>query len=66
MGRAALSCCSFVDNSNFFLAGAGLDVDEYVRRSYKFAHADCIEVGPVACMPEPPDPRDPALQKRNR
>ncbi|CAM6110257.1 unnamed protein product [Calypogeia fissa] len=46
--------------------GAGLDVDEYVRRSYKFAHADTIEVGPVACMPEPPDPRDPALKKRNR
>ncbi|KAL3697653.1 hypothetical protein R1sor_011729 [Riccia sorocarpa] len=46
--------------------GSGLDVDEYVRRSYKYAHADCIEVGPVACMPEPPDPHDPALQKQNR
>ncbi|KAF8398577.1 hypothetical protein HHK36_017508 [Tetracentron sinense] len=35
--------------------GTGLDVDEYVRRSYKFAYSDCIEVGPVACLPEPPD-----------
>ncbi|EFJ08518.1 hypothetical protein SELMODRAFT_236021 [Selaginella moellendorffii] len=43
--------------------GSGIDVDEYVRRSYKFAYADGIEVGPVACMPEPPDPKDAALQK---
>ncbi|OVA06359.1 Peptidase C2 [Macleaya cordata] len=38
--------------------GTGLDVDEYVRRSYKFAYSDCIEVGPVACLPEPPDPNE--------
>ncbi|KAJ4822515.1 Calpain-type cysteine protease dek1 [Turnera subulata] len=36
--------------------GNGLDVDEYVRRAYKFAYSDCIEVGPMACLPEPPDP----------
>ncbi|KAL5708598.1 Calpain-type cysteine protease dek1 [Ranunculus cassubicifolius] len=36
--------------------GTGLNVDEYVRKSYKFAYSDCIEVGPVACLPEPPDP----------
>lgn len=35
--------------------GNGMDVDEYVRMSYKYAYADCIEVGPVACLPEPPD-----------
>jgi hypothetical protein len=33
-------------------------VDEYVRRAYKFAYSDCIEVGPVACLPEPPDPNE--------
>ncbi|KAG6548076.1 hypothetical protein Mapa_010510 [Marchantia paleacea] len=60
MGINMLFICKMVFH------GSGLDVDEYVRRSYKFAHADCIEVGPVACMPEPPDPRDPALQKQNR
>jgi hypothetical protein len=38
--------------------GNGLDVDEYVRRAYKFAYSDCIEVGPVACLPEPPDPNE--------
>ncbi|KAI3924358.1 hypothetical protein MKW98_032559 [Papaver atlanticum] len=38
--------------------GTGLDVDEYVRRSYKFAYSDCIEVGPVACLAEPPDPNE--------
>ncbi|XP_035546062.1 calpain-type cysteine protease DEK1-like isoform X2 [Juglans regia] len=38
--------------------GSGLDVDEYVRRAYKFAYSDCIEVGPVACLPEPPDPNE--------
>jgi hypothetical protein len=43
----------------------GLDVDEYVRRSYKFAHADAIEVGPVACIPEPPDSKDPTVQKKS-
>ncbi|BFI07497.1 calpain-type cysteine protease DEK1 [Marchantia polymorpha subsp. ruderalis] len=60
MGINMLFICKMVYH------GSGLDVDEYVRRSYKFAHADSIEVGPVACMPEPPDPRDPALQKKNR
>ncbi|KAL2644549.1 hypothetical protein R1flu_012136 [Riccia fluitans] len=60
MGINMLFICTMVFH------GSGLDVDEYVRRSYKFAHADCIEVGPVACMPEPPDPRDPALRKQNR
>lgn len=39
-------------------AGNGLDVDEYVRKAYKFAYSDCIEVGPVACLPEPPDPNE--------
>ncbi|KAK7399696.1 hypothetical protein VNO78_10885 [Psophocarpus tetragonolobus] len=38
--------------------GNGLDMDEYVRRAYKFAYSDCIEVGPVACLPEPPDPNE--------
>lgn len=38
--------------------GAGLDIDEYVRRSYKYAYADSIEVGRVACLPEPPDLKD--------
>eukprot|EP01018_Ginkgo_biloba_P017061 Gb_09128 [translate_table: standard] len=46
--------------------GAGLDVDEYVRRSYKFAYADGIEVGPVACLPEPPDPNESLIRKPNR
>lgn len=41
-----------------FIVGNGLDVDEYVRRAYKFAYSDCIEVGPVACLPEPPDPNE--------
>lgn len=40
------------------MAGNGLDIDEYVRRAYKFAYSDCIEVGPVACLPEPPDPNE--------
>ncbi|KAJ7980590.1 calpain-type cysteine protease DEK1 [Quillaja saponaria] len=38
--------------------GKGLDVDEYVRGAYRFAYSDCIEVGPVACLPEPPDPNE--------
>ncbi|GAB4835104.1 Calpain-type cysteine protease dek1 [Ancistrocladus abbreviatus] len=38
--------------------GNGLDVDEYVRKAYKYAYSDCIEVGPVACLPEPPDPNE--------
>ncbi|PHU23241.1 hypothetical protein BC332_08348 [Capsicum chinense] len=38
--------------------GNGLDVDEYVRRAYKFAYSDYIEVGPAACLQEPPDPNE--------
>ncbi|KNA16830.1 hypothetical protein SOVF_085410 [Spinacia oleracea] len=38
--------------------GNGLDVDEYVRRAYKYAYSDCVEVGPVTCLPEPPDPNE--------
>uniref|UniRef100_A0A803QA81 Protein DEFECTIVE KERNEL 1 n=1 Tax=Cannabis sativa TaxID=3483 RepID=A0A803QA81_CANSA len=45
-----LFICRMVFNGN------GLDVDEYVRKAYKFAYSDCIEAGPVACTPEPPDP----------
>lgn len=33
-------------------------MDEYVRRAYKFAYADCIEVGSVSCSPDPPDPNE--------
>lgn len=29
-----------------------------MRRAYKFAYSDCIEVGPVATLPEPPDPNE--------
>ncbi|KAA8549688.1 hypothetical protein F0562_001294 [Nyssa sinensis] len=47
-----LFICRMVFNGN------GLDVDEYVRRAYKFAYSDCIEVGPLACLPEPPDPNE--------
>ncbi|CAA2992302.1 calpain-type cysteine protease DEK1 [Olea europaea subsp. europaea] len=47
-----LFICRMVFNGN------GLDVDEYVRRAYKFAYSDCIEVGPVACLTEPPDPNE--------
>ncbi|KAK9274194.1 hypothetical protein L1049_019008 [Liquidambar formosana] len=47
-----LFICRMVFNGN------GLDVDEYVRRAYKFAYSECIEVGPVACLPEPPDPNE--------
>lgn len=46
--------------------GAGLNVDEYVRRSYKYAYADSVEVGNVACLPEPPDPKDSTLQNHAR
>lgn len=46
--------------------GTGLDVDEYVRKSYKFAYSDCIEVGPLACLPEPPEPNDLYVQKYGR
>ncbi|GFP92459.1 calpain-type cysteine protease dek1 [Phtheirospermum japonicum] len=37
-----LFICRMVFNGN------GVDIDEYVRRAYKFAYSDCIEVGPVA------------------
>ncbi|PSS14492.1 Calpain-type cysteine protease [Actinidia chinensis var. chinensis] len=47
-----LFICRMVFNGN------GLDVDEYVRRAYRFAYSDCIEVGPLACLPEPPDPNE--------
>ncbi|KAI4344843.1 hypothetical protein L6164_012030 [Bauhinia variegata] len=47
-----LFICRMVFNGN------GLDMDEYVRKAYKFAYSDCIEVGPVACLPEPPDPNE--------
>ena len=33
-------------------------MDEYVRRAYKFAYSECIEVGPLASLPEPPDPNE--------
>ncbi|XP_008787933.1 calpain-type cysteine protease ADL1-like [Phoenix dactylifera] len=46
--------------------GAGFDVDDYVRRSYKFAYSDCIEVGPVACLPDPPDPNELYMRKSRR
>lgn len=51
-----LSCEKFL--LPLFIVGNGLDVDEYVRRAYKFAYSDCVEVGPVACLPEPPDPNE--------
>ncbi|KAL8058113.1 hypothetical protein ABFS82_04G226000 [Erythranthe guttata] len=46
--------------------GSGVDIDEYVRRAYKFAYSDCIEVGPVACLPEPPDPNELYPQQSRR
>nr|CAB3501081.1 unnamed protein product [Digitaria exilis] len=45
---------------------SGFDVDEYVRRSYKFAYSDCVEVGPVSCAPEPPDPSELYMTKSRR
>lgn len=59
MGINMLFICKMVFN------GAGLDVDEYVRRSYKFAHAETLEVGPIACLPEPPEPRDASIQRKS-
>ncbi|GKV30284.1 hypothetical protein SLEP1_g39111 [Rubroshorea leprosula] len=47
-----LFICRMVFNGN------GLDVDEYVRRAYKFAYSDSIEMGPLSCLPEPPDPNE--------
>ncbi|KAJ6944989.1 calpain-type cysteine protease DEK1-like [Populus alba x Populus x berolinensis] len=47
-----LFICRMVFNGN------GLDVDEYVRRAYKFAYSDCIEMGPIPCSPEPPEPNE--------
>lgn len=49
-----------------FIIGNGLDMDEYVRKAYKFAYSDCIEVGPVACLPEPPDPNELYPRQSNR
>lgn len=50
--------CYFNILITLFVVGNGLNMDEYVRRAYKFAYSDCIEVGPVACLPEPPDPNE--------
>ncbi|GLT26977.1 hypothetical protein SLA2020_020110 [Shorea laevis] len=47
-----LFICRMVFNGN------GLDVDEYVRRAYKFAYSDSIEMGPLSCLPEPPAPNE--------
>ncbi|KAI5665946.1 hypothetical protein M9H77_15799 [Catharanthus roseus] len=47
-----LFICRMVFNGN------GLDMDEYVRKAYKFAYSDCVEVGPVAGLQEPPDPNE--------
>ncbi|XP_074565064.1 calpain-type cysteine protease ADL1-like [Curcuma longa] len=55
-----LFICRIVFNGN------GLDVDEYVQRSYKFAYSDCIEVGAVACLTEPPDPNELYMRKSSR
>ncbi|KAK8943955.1 hypothetical protein KSP40_PGU018953 [Platanthera guangdongensis] len=46
--------------------GTGLDVDEYVMRSYKFAYSDFIEAGPFSCSPEAPDPNDMQMRKSSR
>jgi len=40
-----------------------LDVDEHVRRSYKFLHVDVLEVDVVACIPKPLDSK---VQKNSR
>lgn len=57
----------FICNLFFtFIIGNGLDMDEYVRKAYKFAYSDCIEVGPVACLPEPPDPNELYPRQSNR
>ncbi|KAG0455407.1 hypothetical protein HPP92_024699 [Vanilla planifolia] len=55
-----LFVCRMVFNGN------GLDVDEYVMRAYKFAYSDFIEVGPLACLAEPPDPNDLQMRKSSR
>ncbi|XP_038698784.1 calpain-type cysteine protease DEK1-like isoform X2 [Tripterygium wilfordii] len=47
-----LFICRMVFNGN------GLDVDKYVWRAYKHAYSKSIEMGPVACLPEPPDPNE--------
>lgn len=46
--------------------GSGFDVDEYVRRLYKFAYSDCVEVAPVSCSPDPPDPSELYMTKSSR
>lgn len=48
------------------VVGNGFDVDEYVRRSYKFAYSDCVEVGPVSCLPDLPDPNELYMKKSTR
>ncbi|XP_047318032.1 calpain-type cysteine protease DEK1-like isoform X2 [Impatiens glandulifera] len=55
-----LFICRMVFNGN------GLDVDEYVRRAYKYAYSDYVEAGPVACAPEPPDPHELYPQQSRR
>ncbi|KAK1309862.1 hypothetical protein QJS10_CPA08g01351 [Acorus calamus] len=55
-----LFICRMVFNGN------GVDVDEYVRRSYKFAYSDCVDIGPVVCLPEPPDVNDLYMQGSSR
>lgn len=49
-----------------FCTVSGFDVDEYVRRSYKFAYSDCVEVAPVSCSPDPPDPSELYMTKSSR
>ncbi|GAA0139178.1 cysteine protease [Lithospermum erythrorhizon] len=55
-----LFICRMVFNGN------GLNVDEYVRMAYKFAYSDCVEAGPVASLPEPPDPKELYPKKSRR
>ncbi|KAK3002276.1 hypothetical protein RJ639_022188 [Escallonia herrerae] len=58
--------CAYELCALYVTAGNGLDVDEYVRRAYKFAYSDCIEVGPVASLSEPPDPNELYPRKSKR
>ncbi|BAF09804.1 calpain-type cysteine protease ADL1 isoform X1 [Oryza sativa Japonica Group] len=52
--------------SKILFNGSGFDVDEYVRRLYKFAYSDCVEVAPVSCSPDPPDPSELYMTKSSR
>ena len=76
-GYALFTCCEYLSlinrnlvNLTFFLHAlctvSGFDVDEYVRRSYKFAYSDCVEVAPVSCSPDPPDPSELYMTKSSR